>query len=328
MSSKKLLLVEDQHDARFYYRKILSNSGYEVSVAQNGREALELLKKESFPIVITDWLMPIMDGFELTRKIRKELKEQPVVIILTAVNSAEAKKGALFAGADEYIAKPVEKETLIRVIETVRKKTSVPPSFAKLPNISIPHKNNFYCVGVVASTGGPSTLSTFFGNLGTIKNAAFMVVQHGPEWMLKTFTDALKKKCDMPVQLGRDGMVIQPGQIYVAPGRKHMVLTEGTRTIELLNTKPVNYVIPSADPLFKSISKSFGNKSIGMVFTGMGYDGSLGAGYISATGGKVIVQHTEDAILPAMPKSVIRLKLATKVSPLSTIHRTLQSYLY
>lgn len=328
MPAKKLLLVEDQHDARYYYRRILANAGYDVSIAQNGKEAFEILRNESFEIVITDWLMPIMDGFELTRTIRKELKEQPVVIVLTAVNSAEAKKGALFAGADEYIAKPVEKDTLLNTIETIRKKTSHAPSFAKLPRFDVKQKNDFYCVGVVASTGGPSTLSTFFNNLGVVKKAAFMVVQHGPEWMLKTFTDTLKQKSAMPVNLGRPGMVIQPGQVYIAPGRKHMVLQEGTKTIELLNTKPINYVMPSADPLFKSISKSFGNKSICMVFTGMGYDGSLGAGYISASGGKVLVQHTEDAILPAMPKSVIRLKLATKVSPLSTIHKTLQSYLY
>lgn len=328
MSSKKLLLVEDQHDARFYYNRILSNSGYLVTLAKDGKEALEILKKDSFEIVISDWLMPIMDGFELTRRIRKELKEQPVVIILTAVNSTEAKKGALFAGADEYIAKPVEKEDLLKVIDIARKKTLKAPTFAKLPRVNISNKIDFYCVGIVASTGGPSTLSTFFNNLGEVKKASFLVVQHGPEWMLKTFTETLKQKTGMPVCLGQTGTVILPGHIYIAPGRKHMVLKEGTKTIELLNTKPINYVIPSADPLFKSISKTFGNKSICMVFTGMGYDGSLGAGYVSAVGGKVLVQHTEDAILPAMPKSVIRLKLATKVSPLSTIHKTLQSYLY
>ena len=95
-----------------------------------------------------------------------------------------------------------------------------------------------------------------------------------------------------------------------------MIIDDEKVAIKLLDTEPENFVKPSADPLFKSIASIFGKKSIGLVFSGMGSDGSYGAGYISAAGGRVIVQDPQTAVLPNMPESVINLKLANQIIPL------------
>jgi OmpR-family two-component system manganese-sensing response regulator len=97
-----ILLVEDDPSVKFAYRKILTKKGYTVSYASNGAEGLELAKNNDYDIIISDWLMPVMDGIELISKVRSEIKNQPIIFLLTAVNSSDARSKALFAGADEY----------------------------------------------------------------------------------------------------------------------------------------------------------------------------------------------------------------------------------
>jgi len=319
-----ILIVEDDPSARFATRKILSKKGYKVTVAENGIDGLELTKKTDFDVIITDWLMPKMDGIELISKIRSGIKKQPIIFLLTAVNSAEAKNKALFAGADEYLTKPVDFKTLIDKIEQSVKKGSSIVAKPVINKVVTTRNKNFFCVGIAASTGGPSTLVKFFSNLGTINGAAILIVLHGPKWMLSSFVASLQEVTEMPVNLGNSGIEIKPGNIYLAPGQMHMVLKNNSNFLELLDTPPENFVKPSADPLFRSIADSFGNKSIGMVFTGMGKDGAYGAGYIHATGGRVIVQDPKTAILPSMPEAVIKINMADKVVPLDEMGNTLK----
>ena len=313
MDTKKILVVDDNASQRILLRKIFNREGFEVFVAEDGDQAFKIFKKNKIGIIVTDWLMPEMDGLELTQKIRLEFEEQPIIIVLTAVNSPEAKNKSLFAGADEYIAKPIEKNGLLSVIKnSINKKKSV-PRLLKIDNTTSPKIMDYYCVGIAASTGGPSTLTDFFKNLGSIKNASFLVVQHGPVWMLESFVDSLQKITSMPVLLGEENLEVVPGIIYISPGKRHMVIDEETVTIRLLDTEPVNFVKPSADPLFKSIANVFGKKSIGIIFTGMGTDGSFGAGYVKAAGGKVFAQDPKTAVLQSMPDSIKKLKLADKI---------------
>ena len=323
----QILIVEDDPSAKFAYRKILTREGYAVSYASDGAEGLALAKKKEFDVIITDWLMPVMDGIELISKIRKEIKKQPIIILLTAVNSADAQKKAQFAGADEYLTKPIQLDLLIEKIENSIKRGAT--NVVKKPIIEtrVASNKTFYCVGIAASTGGPSTLIKYFGGLEKINNAAFLIVLHGPEWMLKSFVKSLQEVTQMPVHPGITGVEIKPGNIYLAQGNKHMVLQEGTNILEQIDTPPENFVKPSADPLFRSIAKSFGKKSIGLVFTGMGKDGAIGCGYINATGGKVMVQDPKTAILPSMPEAVINLKMADRVVPLNNMAEELRKCL-
>ncbi len=322
-----ILIVDDDSFARFATRKILAKKGYKITVAENGFDGFELVKKNDYDVIITDWLMPKMDGIELISKIRKEIKKQPVIFLLTAVNSAEARNKALFAGADEYLTKPVIFETLFDKIEKAVRKGTLKVSKQVIKKVTVTKNKNFFCVGIAASTGGPSTLVKFFQSLGVIKEAAILIVLHGPKWMLESFVASLQEVTEMPVHQGSAGKEIKAGNIYLAPGNKHMVLKNGSNILELLDTPPENFVKPSADPLFKSIADSFGSKSIGMVFTGMGKDGAYGTGYINASGGKVLVQDPNTAILSSMPKAVIKINMADEIVPLDKISFSLKKYL-
>jgi two-component system chemotaxis response regulator CheB len=321
-----ILLVDDDHSARFAVRKVFAKAGFVISNATNGLEALKMTKEMDFDVIITDWLMPEMDGIELISRVRSELKKQPIIFLLTAVNSSEAKNKALFAGADEYFTKPVDFGKLIENVSNAIKKGSTSVTKQEVKKTFNSSKKDFYCVGIAASTGGPSTLVKYFKSLGVVKEAAFLIVLHGPKWMLDSFVVSLQDTTEMKVYQGSTGLEVSPGNIYLAPGNIHMVLKEGTNVIELVDTPPENFVKPSADPLFKSIASSFGNKSIGIVFTGMGKDGAYGTGYIHAAGGKIMVQDPKTAILSSMPEAVIKINMANDVVPLENMAVELRKY--
>lgn len=103
----KILVVEDDLFAQTILKDALERFDYEVVMACNGREALELCQAEHFPIIITDWVMPEMDGIEFCRAMRATPSEQYVfILLLTALDKKDELITGLDAGADEYLVKP------------------------------------------------------------------------------------------------------------------------------------------------------------------------------------------------------------------------------
>jgi two-component system cell cycle response regulator len=102
-----ILIVEDDPVSRSLLKKILNKFGYEVTAVENGREALQVLKEKFSPIVISDWMMPEMDGIELCKAIRNT--DFPGYIFFILITSRDAKDDlvlGLEAGADDYLTKP------------------------------------------------------------------------------------------------------------------------------------------------------------------------------------------------------------------------------
>lgn len=111
----KILIAEDELDMQKILKLYLEKDGYEVSVASNGKEALEKLCEDNYDLVIVDWMMPIMNGVELCKEIR--FYSLPVkIIMLTAKSQVEEEITGLTSGADDYIRKPFEpKIVLLRI---------------------------------------------------------------------------------------------------------------------------------------------------------------------------------------------------------------------
>lgn len=109
----KILIVEDDLVSRRFLEKLLTNWGYEVLSAENGQEAWEILQKESPKIVIADWIMPVMDGVTLCRKIRTEsISGYIYLIMLTCRDEKDYIVEGLAAGADDYVTKPFDHDEL------------------------------------------------------------------------------------------------------------------------------------------------------------------------------------------------------------------------
>lgn len=151
MKDIKILLVEDEESLASFIQPELELEGYSVFWAQNGKDGLELFKKEKPTLILLDWMLPIYDGITVLRRIRK-VSDVPI-IMLTARNQASDISNALDQGLDDYMTKPFEIEELfarIRVIlrrlEREKKHTiSSNLEFSALKIDLISHK--FWCDG-------------------------------------------------------------------------------------------------------------------------------------------------------------------------------------
>ena len=114
-----ILIAEDDPVSRKLLEKILIKAGNKVVSVENGQKALELFDDKFFPIVLTDWMMPEMDGLELCRAIRKNTYPGYVfIILLTAKDSKDDIIRGLGAGADDYLTKPFSHAELIARLNT------------------------------------------------------------------------------------------------------------------------------------------------------------------------------------------------------------------
>ncbi|OQX22033.1 MAG: hypothetical protein BWK80_31560 [Desulfobacteraceae bacterium IS3] len=117
-----ILIIEDSQTQAMHLQFILEGFGYGAVVAQNGMQGLELLKKSFFPIVITDWMMPEMDGFEFCQTVRQQdFPGYVYLIILTAKDTKTDIIAGLEAGADDYLIKPVDKAELAARLNTAKR---------------------------------------------------------------------------------------------------------------------------------------------------------------------------------------------------------------
>lgn len=303
----KILVVEDELTNSILIKKVLINAGYNVLVAQNGADALKYMEKETFDAVLTDWMMPHIDGIELIRRIRESINPLPLIIMVTALVSQDAKEYALEAGADDYIAKPIDvNELTTRVEEGLAKKTQVAPlEPIKATQMKKGANPPFGAVLIATSTGGPPTLIEIFNKLNTNNNVAYLIVQHGPPWMLDTFAQRLQKETMMKVITPANGTRIEPNCVYVAPGDMHMRVSATDNVILLDDSPKENFVRPAADPLFRSAAEYFGEYCVGVVLTGLGRDGTAGASQIAEAGGIVLVQDPKSATAQSMPTAVM-----------------------
>jgi diguanylate cyclase (GGDEF)-like protein len=117
-----ILVVDDDNFMRTILEASLKGGGYQVVTAQNGRDALEIFRSGYFPIVMSDWVMPEMDGLELCKAIRSDDSGRyTYIILLTSQGSKNDLIAGLGAGADEYLVKPPHQQELLTRINTARR---------------------------------------------------------------------------------------------------------------------------------------------------------------------------------------------------------------
>jgi len=114
----KILVVDDEEGARELFHTILTDEGYEVTLANDGAEALTHFKTLPFDLVVTDIKMPVMDGLQLLQEIRKTGSRADVIMV-TAYGEVESYLKAMSLGAAEYINKPIRIKELKRIVNKV-----------------------------------------------------------------------------------------------------------------------------------------------------------------------------------------------------------------
>lgn len=341
---KKVLVVDDMAIVRKLLTDLISEDPQleVVGVAADGKIALSKLGQLKPDIVILDVEMPEMNGLETVQNIRKIDARIPIVMFsAVTMSGAQVTLDALNSGANDYVTKPEKmtsidesKEYLRRsLITKIRTLTGldqivfaevpktiqpVPKAQAVLPPLS--HKP-IEIVGIGISTGGPNALMTLFSGMPSRFSCPIVIVQHMPATFTKLFADRLGTITGLQVKEAQDGDVLGPNTVWLAPGNYHMVLSrEGFKTVIRLNQNPEeNFCRPAVDPLFRSIADIYGGASLGVIMTGMGQDGLLGAEEIRRQGGQIILQDEATSAVWGMPGACYRAGISNDVFPLEQL---------
>jgi two-component system chemotaxis response regulator CheB len=175
---------------------------------------------------------------------------------------------------------------------------------------------------VGSSTGGPQALMTLVGEIGAvIDRFPVLITQHMPPTFTTILAEHLARTSHRPAHEAVDGEVVKAGQIYLAPGGRHMrVARRGTDIVIALDDgPPINFCRPAVDPLFTSAIEVWQGGVLAVVLTGMGSDGMRGGKEIVAAGGSVIAQDEATSVVWGMPGAAANAGICAAILPLNQI---------
>jgi two-component system, chemotaxis family, protein-glutamate methylesterase/glutaminase len=168
-----------------------------------------------------------------------------------------------------------------------------------------------------SSTGGPAELVNLFKNLPADLPAPIMIAQHLPSPFTTTLAERLNKASNMRVSEAKHNELIESGHGYVIPGNSHFFLYAPGPCISLLFSEDTQK--PSVDMGFTSVAEHYGPGTVGVILTGMGNDGVIGAKAVKQLGGKILVQDEKTSLIFGMPREVIESGFFDEILPLDKI---------
>ncbi|MCA9765224.1 MAG: chemotaxis-specific protein-glutamate methyltransferase CheB [Carnobacterium sp.] len=327
----RVLVVDDSA----FMRKIITEMISEVKgltvvgIARNGHDALKSIPLLKPDIVTLDIEMPGLNGLETLERIKKEFD---IPVVMMSSHSGEAITiEALELGAMDFIEKPVDLKNQAAEFKKEIEKKIKPLMKAKEEQIpkkqlekgtttkewqkNVPEKIEALVIG--ASTGGPKALLHIIRHLPTTLAIPVFIVQHMPKGFTLSFAERLNLKSEVTVVEAKDGMVIEKGMVYLAPGDYHMTIKENEI---ILNQMPkILGVRPAVDYLFQSAAMRYKSTLVGVILTGMGHDGSEGMKHIKEQGGFTLAQDRETSVVYGMPGSAIKKGVVDEVASLTEL---------
>ncbi|MFB3306651.1 chemotaxis response regulator protein-glutamate methylesterase [Pseudomonas sp. AMR01] len=185
-----------------------------------------------------------------------------------------------------------------------------------------PKRKAYKLVAIGTSTGGPVALQRVLTQLPANFPAPIVLIQHMPAAFTKAFAERLDKLCSISVKEAEDGDILRPGLALLAPGGKQMMI-DGRGSIKILpGDERLNYK-PCVDITFGSAAKSYGDKVLAVVLTGMGADGREGARLLKQSGSAIWAQDEASCVIYGMPMAIVKADLADAVYSLDDIGKHL-----
>ena len=320
--------------------------------AMNGVFALQKIPRCDPDAIVLDIEMPEMNGIEFLKERKRLGLDIPVIILSSlATEGAAVTMEALALGASDFITKPSgsvssdihtvagELSRLLLAYGSTyqRRKGKTPPHYefeapermfepapllegraakrergeAQKP-LRQPGPMEAIVMGI--STGGPNALREVFAKIDADLSQPILVVQHMPPGFTEEFAKSLDKICPLDVKEAADGDMLRPGRILIAPGDKHILVEKRQLGVvaRLSDAALENGHRPSADVLFESAARIYGNRVMGVIMTGMGRDGARELGSIYREGGITLGQDEASCVVYGMPKVAFELGHVTQ----------------
>jgi len=344
----KLLIVDDSRIFRSAVEECLSgeNDIEVIGSVWNGVKAIEFIQSNPPDLVTLDVEMPHMNGLDTLNAIQKinasNIESRPIGVIMLSSHTqkgAEATVKALEMGAFDFIPKPegknlkesigvLRRELVAKIRYFAAKRISsgviepriTMPLFPEItPGLSVSSRIKAILIGV--STGGPRALANMLPPLCEKVDMPIFIVQHMPPTFTESLAKSLNTQCRYTVMEGKDNDIVKEQHVYIAPGGRHMLLKEKNKSVRtVINDQPPEKGCkPSVDILFRSGATIYGKDVIAIILTGMGVDGTEGAGVLKKSGAYVIAQDNETSVVWGMPGSVEASGNVDKVLPLDKI---------
>ncbi len=322
MKPVRVLVVDDSATMRGIITSVLQRDpGVEVvGSAGDAFDAREAIKRLNPDVLTLDIEMPGMNGIEFLEKIMR-LRPMPVIMVSTLTQAGAAVTvEALGLGAVDCVAKPdfdglVDK---VKSAATARLRPLGERLRPAAPTAGYRAGNKLLAIG--SSTGGVEALLTVISSFPATCPAT-VITQHMPATFTSSFAARLDKMCAPTVVEAIDGAPILPGHIYLAPGGVAHLEVQGTTALRcrLVESPLVNGHRPSVDVLFNSVARACGDRSVGVILTGMGRDGARGLLAMREAGAHTIGQDEATCVVYGMPKAAFELGAVERQKPLSKI---------
>lgn len=341
MINKKIrvLVVDDS----IVFREILSRgiaSDEHIEVVAKATDPFDARDKiiQFRPDVMTcDVEMPKMNGIDFIRKL---MPQYPIpIIVVSSVSNVVF--DAMNAGAVDFVSKPSAQSCdsveafinqliiKIKVASMAKLRTVESNTYLKnnITKNSVANFNN-KIIAMGASTGGTEALYAILKHMPS-NSPGIVIVQHIPPVFSKMFAERMDSCTNLNVKEAETGDYIESGKVLIAPGDQHMRIKKiGNKyRVECFHGEKVNGHCPSVDILFESVSKQVGNNAIGIILTGMGYDGAKGLLAMKRNGARTIGQDEKSCIVYGMPKVAYDIGAVEKQTSIDNIPKLIYSML-
>jgi two-component system chemotaxis response regulator CheB len=313
MSKVRVLIVDDSATMRGLITATLRRDPdiEVIGSAGDPLEAREAIKALNPDVITLDIEMPNMNGLEFLERIMR-LRPMPVVMVSTLTQAgAEETLRALEIGAVDCVAKPTrldegsaglsELATKVKAAARARVRSHMPSSAGRRAPESFNPGGHVVAIG--SSTGGVEALLTVISRFPA-NCPPTVITQHMPATFTASFAARLDRATDASVAEAREGALLEPGKVWLAPGgATHLqVVGSGTLRCKLIATDPVNGHRPSVDVLFNSVAQAAGARAVGAILTGMGRDGADGLKAMRESGAHTLGQDADTCVVYGMPK--------------------------
>ena len=353
MTKTKVLIIDDSALIRQMLTEILnSDRGIEVvGTAADPYIARDKIKQLNPDVLTLDVEMPRMDGVTFLANLMR-LRPMPVVMVSSLTErGADVTLDALELGAVDYVTKPkidlaatfedYAEEVISKVkmaakanIRCRNEKVTLKPRKID-PKLSADavlkkaiKKQHFKTTDTIialgASTGGTEAIREL---LETMPGDApgMVITQHIPVAFSTSFAERMNSISEMNVYEAKNGQHIVPGDVYIAPGDRHLLVKrDGSRYIcRLHDGPPVNRHKPSVDVMFRSVADNVGKNAVGIILTGMGTDGAKGLKEMQEMGAPTIAQDEKTSVVWGMPGEAVKIGGVKSILPLSKISKNI-----
>ncbi|MDP4092419.1 MAG: chemotaxis response regulator protein-glutamate methylesterase [Bacillota bacterium] len=327
----RVLVVDDS----ILFREVLARgissdpSIEEVAIASDPFDARDKILEFHPDVMTCDVEMPKMSGIEFIKRLLPQYP-LPVIVVSTVSNSVF---DAMSAGAVDFVTKPdiqspksvegfiydliakIKDVANAKVLQPVKTNTDVSPASRFDPS---------QIIAIGASTGGTEAI---FSILKCLPPAipGIVVTQHIPPVFSRMYAERLNNQTQLSVKEAQTGDFVEQGKALIAPGDMHMKLKKiGDRyRVECFSGEKVNGHCPSVDVMFESVAKEAGSHAIGIILTGMGYDGAKGLLSMKRKGARTIGQDQQSSIVYGMPKVAFDIGAVEKQASLNDIPQLL-----